>query len=75
MAHFIEHMLAGGSDEHSKRSRKVKITEAHDYHTDREQVLGAMDVTAEKLPEAAAMPSSCSLAKSLTRKSSRLNEK
>ncbi|HSV49484.1 MAG TPA: pitrilysin family protein [Candidatus Acidoferrales bacterium] len=54
VAHFLEHMLAGGSEERIKLSRKV---EDHggvlDFYTDREQVLGTMDVTAEKLPEAA----------------------
>jgi predicted Zn-dependent peptidase len=56
VAHFLEHMLAGGSDERIKLSRKV---ENHggilDFYTDREQVLGTMDVTAEKLPEAASI--------------------
>ncbi len=56
VAHFLEHMLAGGSDQRIKLSRKV---EDHggvlDFYTDREQVLGTMDVTAEKLPEAAAI--------------------
>lgn len=56
VAHFIEHMLAGGSDERIKRSRKVEdYGGILDFYTDREQVLGAMDVTAEKLPEAAAI--------------------
>jgi len=54
IAHFLEHMLAGGSDERIKLSRKV---EDHggilDFYTDREQVLGTMDVIPEKLPEAA----------------------
>ncbi|NLB75194.1 MAG: insulinase family protein [Crenarchaeota archaeon] len=54
IAHFLEHMLAGGSDQRIKLSRKV---ENHggilDFYTDREQVLGTMDVTTDKLPEAA----------------------
>ena len=56
MAHFLEHMLAGGSDKRIKLSRKV---EDHggilDFYTDREQVLSTMDVTPEKLPEAASI--------------------
>ena len=56
IAHFLEHMLAGGSDERIKLSRKV---EDHggilDFYTDREQVLSTMDVTPEKLPEAASI--------------------
>jgi Predicted Zn-dependent peptidases len=56
IAHFLEHMLAGGSDQRIKLSRKV---EDHggilDFYTDREQVLGTMDVTPEKLPEAASI--------------------
>ena len=56
IAHFLEHMLAGGSDERIVLSRKV---EDHggvlDFYTDREQVLSTMDVTAEKLPEAASI--------------------
>jgi predicted Zn-dependent peptidase len=56
IAHFLEHMLAGGSEERIKLSRKV---EDHggilDFYTDREQVLSTMDVTPEKLPEAASI--------------------
>jgi predicted Zn-dependent peptidase len=56
IAHFLEHMLAGGSEERIVLSRKV---EDHggvlDFYTDREQVLSTMDVTAEKLPEAASI--------------------
>lgn len=56
MAHFLEHMLAGGSDKRIKLSRKV---EDHggilDFYTDREQVLGTMDVVPEKLPEASSI--------------------
>jgi len=53
IAHFLEHMLAGGSEERIKLSRSV---EDHggvlDFYTDREQVLGTMDVTPDKLTEA-----------------------
>lgn len=56
VAHFIEHMLAGGSEKRVKLSRKVEdYGGIIDFYTDREQVLGSMDVTAEKLPEAAAI--------------------
>jgi predicted Zn-dependent peptidase len=55
-AHFLEHMLAGGSDQRIKQSRKV---EDHggilDFYTDREQVVGTMDVTPQNLPEAASI--------------------
>lgn len=53
IAHFIEHMLAGGSEERINLSRSV---EDHggvlDFYTDREQVLGTMDVIPQKLTEA-----------------------
>ncbi len=53
IAHFIEHMLAGGSEERIKLSRSV---EDHggvlDFYTDREQVVGTMDVTPDKLVDA-----------------------
>lgn len=56
IAHFLEHMLAGGSDQRIKLSRKV---EDHggilDFYTDREQVVGTMDVTPQNLPEAASI--------------------
>jgi len=56
VAHFIEHMLAGGSEERIKLSRKVEdYGGILDFYTDREQVLGSIDVTTEKLPEAAAI--------------------
>ena len=56
IAHFLEHMLAGGSDERIKLSRSI---EDHggvlDFYTDREQVLATMDVLPEKLSEASAI--------------------
>ncbi len=56
IAHFLEHMLAGGSTQRIKLSRKV---EDHggilDFYTDREQVVGTMDVTPENLPQASSI--------------------
>ena len=56
IAHFLEHMLAGGSDERIKLSRSI---EDHggvlDFYTDREQVLATMDVLPEKLSEASSI--------------------
>ncbi len=56
IAHFLEHMLAGGSDQRIKLSRKI---EDHggilDFYTDREQVVGTMDVTPQNLSRAASI--------------------
>ncbi|MCW3999710.1 MAG: insulinase family protein [Candidatus Bathyarchaeota archaeon] len=53
VAHFIEHMLAGGSDKKIKRSRSIEEAGGVlDFYTDREHVLGAADVLPSKLTDA-----------------------
>lgn len=52
-AHFLEHMLAGGSEKRVQRSRSI---EEHggilDFYTDREHVSATMDVLPQKIAEA-----------------------
>lgn len=53
IAHFIEHMLAGGSEHKIKRSRSIEESGGIlDFYTDREHVLGAADVLPKKLTDA-----------------------
>ncbi|MCL2359381.1 MAG: insulinase family protein [Nitrososphaerota archaeon] len=54
MAHFIEHMLAGGSEQRIGLSRSIEnFGGVMDLYTDREQVTGVVDVLPEKLVDAA----------------------
>jgi predicted Zn-dependent peptidase len=53
IAHFLEHMLAGGSEAKIRRSRSIEETGGiMDFYTDREHVLGAADVLPRKLTDA-----------------------
>ncbi len=53
IAHFLEHMLAGGSEQRIKRSRGVEdFGGVLDFYTDREQVSATVDVRPEKVGEA-----------------------
>ncbi|MDR0373192.1 MAG: insulinase family protein [Nitrososphaerota archaeon] len=50
VAHFIEHMLAGGSEQRIEQSRSIEdFGGILDVYTDREQVVGIVDVLPEKL--------------------------
>ena len=56
IAHFIEHMLAGGSDRRIQSSRSIEDSGGlSDFYADREYVLGMMDVLPQKLTEASAI--------------------
>ncbi|MCW3984717.1 MAG: insulinase family protein [Candidatus Bathyarchaeota archaeon] len=53
IAHFLEHMLAGGSEQRIQRSRSIEnYGGILDFYTDREHVLATIDVLPEKLSEA-----------------------
>lgn len=53
IAHFLEHMLAGGSENRIQRSRSIEnYGGILDFYTDREHVLATIDVLPEKLTEA-----------------------
>ncbi len=53
IAHFLEHMLAGGSEKRINLSRSFEDSGgASDFYTDREYVLGTVDVLPEKLRQA-----------------------
>jgi predicted Zn-dependent peptidase len=53
IAHFIEHMIAGGSKERIERSRKVEdYGGVLDFYTDHEYVMSTMDILPHKLVEA-----------------------
>ena len=53
MAHFIEHMLAGGSEQRIVQSRSIEnFGGVMDLYTDREQVVGVVDVLPKKLVDA-----------------------
>jgi len=53
IAHFLEHMLAGGSDKRIQRSRSVEDSGGVlDFYTDREHALGTMDILPQKLTSA-----------------------
>jgi len=53
VAHFIEHMLAGGSEQRIGQSRSIEnFGGVMDLYTDREQVVGVVDVLPEKLEDA-----------------------
>ncbi|MDR0470955.1 MAG: insulinase family protein [Nitrososphaerota archaeon] len=53
VAHFIEHMLAGGSEHRIGQSRSIEnFGGVLDLYTDREQVAGVVDVLPEKLEDA-----------------------
>jgi predicted Zn-dependent peptidase len=53
VAHFIEHMLAGGSEQRIGQSRSIEnFGGVLDLYTDREQVAGVVDVLPEKLEDA-----------------------
>ena len=59
ISHFLEHMLAGGSEKRIKQSRGIEESGGLlDFFTDHEQVTATLDVLPEKLPEAAAVLSS-----------------
>jgi len=50
VAHFIEHMLAGGSEQRIEQSHSIEnFGGVMDLYTDREQVAGVVDVLPEKL--------------------------
>jgi zinc protease len=56
ITHFLEHMLAGGSENRIKQSRSIEESGGMlDFFTDREQVTATLDVLPEKLPEASAV--------------------
>jgi predicted Zn-dependent peptidase len=53
VAHFIEHMLAGGSEQRIGQSRSIEnFGGVMDLYTDREQVAGVVDVLPPKLWDA-----------------------
>jgi zinc protease len=55
-AHFLEHMLAGGSDKRIQLSRSIEGSGGVlDFYTDREYVLGTVDVLPHRLFEASAI--------------------
>jgi predicted Zn-dependent peptidase len=52
ITHFLEHMLAGGSEKRIKLSRSIEdCGGVLDLFTDHEQVSATLDVLPEKLPE------------------------
>ncbi len=56
IAHFLEHMIAGGSEKRIQRSRSIEdCGGVSDFYADREYVLGMMDVLPQKLTEASAI--------------------
>jgi zinc protease len=56
VAHFLEHMLAGGSDKRIELSRSVEDSGGVlDFYTDREYILGTVDVLPHKLTDASAI--------------------
>jgi predicted Zn-dependent peptidase len=53
VAHFIEHMLAGGSTKRIKLSRSIEDSGGIlDFYTDHEHMMTTMDILPEKLVEA-----------------------
>jgi predicted Zn-dependent peptidase len=53
VAHFIEHMLAGGSTERIQLSRNIEDSGGIlDFYTDHEHMMTTMDILPEKLTEA-----------------------
>jgi predicted Zn-dependent peptidase len=53
VTHFLEHMLAGGSQKRIQLSRSIEDSGGVlDFYTDHEQVTSTLDVLPEKLPEA-----------------------
>jgi len=54
IAHFLEHMLAGGSQQRIHRSRSIEDWGGVlDFYTDREQVTASLDVLPQKAADAA----------------------
>ncbi len=52
-AHFLEHMLAGGSDKRIKQSRSIESYGGSlNFYTDREYTMSFIDVLPESLPQA-----------------------
>jgi predicted Zn-dependent peptidase len=53
-AHFLEHMLAGGSDKRIQQSRSIESYGGTlNFYTDREYTMSFVDVLPESLPQAA----------------------
>lgn len=53
VAHFLEHMLAGGSDKRIQRSRSIENSGGIlDFYTDHEHMMSTMDVLPGELAEA-----------------------
>ena len=53
VAHFIEHMLAGGSAKRIQLSRSIENSGGIlDFYTDHEHMMTTMDILPEKLTEA-----------------------
>jgi predicted Zn-dependent peptidase len=54
LAHFLEHMLAGGSDERIQKSRSIESYGGSlNFYTDHEHTMSFVDVLPESLPQAA----------------------
>lgn len=52
VAHFIEHMLAGGSTKRIRQSRSIEdLGGIMDFYTDHEHMMTTLDVLPEKLPQ------------------------
>ncbi len=56
VAHFLEHMIAGGSKKRIELSRQIENSGGVlDFYTDHEYVMSTMDILPEKLTEAASI--------------------
>ena len=56
VAHFIEHMLAGGSTKRIQLSRTIEISGGiFDFYTDHEHMMSTMDILPEKVGEASSV--------------------
>jgi predicted Zn-dependent peptidase len=54
VAHYLEHMLAGGSTKRIHQSRSIEDSGGIlDFYTDHEHMMSTMDILPEELPEAA----------------------
>jgi predicted Zn-dependent peptidase len=56
VAHFIEHMLAGGSTKRIQLSRSIENSGGiMDFYTDHEHMMSTMDILPEEVPEASSI--------------------
>ena len=56
IAHFIEHMLAGGSTKRIRLSRSIENSGGiFDFYTDHEHMMSTMDILPDEVPEASSV--------------------